>query len=631
VSNKSSSLTRRDRFRHWFDSTLLSGTRGMILWLSLATLALIFIVGTIAAVVKIKVDKTPLTFTEAWWSSLMRTLDPGTMGGDEGWGLRIASFVVTIGGVLIVSSLIGLLANGISDRVAELRRGRSPVYAWGHTLILGWSPKIFPIISELVIANENQEDAAIVILGPLDKHEMERQLEARIGDTRGTKITCRTGTPFEPVDLEMARPHDAKAVIILNRGHEDGDAEVVKTALALLRTTQLDAATPVVAELVDEFTARALREGTDEAVTVVRPSGIIARVTAQVCRQPGLSSVYQELFDFAGHEIYFHPVPELSGVTFQEALMSFDAAIPLGIRYDDGTLDLNPPANTPFHKGDQVIAIAEDDDKIVFRSTQQKNGQRAARQPRAATTEPERILLIGWNRMAPEIVKELDSYVAPGSTLDVSVDGAVITAEEVDVPAGLHRLKTSVMDTALDPDRLRAMMSEGAPDHVIVLCYKERLSEAQADARVLLTLLHLRSAIDAAGVTTNIVAELLDERDVGLTPSRQRDEFIVSERLSALLMAQLSENRELAPVFDDLLDETGSEIYLKPVETYVQNGTSPTFGDIAGAAGERGEVALGYQVHNGEPVARVVINPSKSERIEFAPGDSVIVLAEEQN
>ncbi|HMQ29728.1 MAG TPA: SH3 domain-containing protein, partial [Chloroflexaceae bacterium] len=41
-----------------------------------------------------------------------------------------------------------------------------------------------------------------------------------------------------------------------------------------------------------------------------RDPEIIARVTAQACRQPGLSAVWQDLLDFAGDEIYIVNIAE---------------------------------------------------------------------------------------------------------------------------------------------------------------------------------------------------------------------------------------------------------------------------------------------------------------------------------
>ena len=46
----------------------------------------------------------------------------------------------------------------------------------GHTLILGWSPKIVPVLQELVIANESQKRPVVVVLADRDKVEMEEQM-----------------------------------------------------------------------------------------------------------------------------------------------------------------------------------------------------------------------------------------------------------------------------------------------------------------------------------------------------------------------------------------------------------------------------------------------------------------------
>lgn len=73
-----------------------------------------------------------------------------------------------------------------------MRKGHSFVIEKDHTLILGWSTKIFTIISELVVANQNHKDAKIVIKADMDKVEMEDEIRARIPDTKTTRIICRT-------------------------------------------------------------------------------------------------------------------------------------------------------------------------------------------------------------------------------------------------------------------------------------------------------------------------------------------------------------------------------------------------------------------------------------------------------
>ena len=63
---------------------------------------------------------------------------------------------------------------------------------------------------------------------------------------------------------------------------------------------------------------------------------------------------------------------------------------------------------------------------------------------------------------------------------------------------------------------------------------------------------------------------MLDVRNRELAEATKVDDFIVSDHLISLMMTQLSENAELAEVFDDLFDPEGSEIYLKPAGDYVR-------------------------------------------------------------
>ena len=97
-------------------------------------------------------------------------------------------------------------------------------------------------------------------------------------------------------------------------------------------------------------------------------SNSIARIIAQTCRQSGLSVVYTELLDFEGDEIYFRDEPGLVGKTFGEALLAYADSAVLGICPVGGVPQLNPPMDTVFQPGDQVIAVSEDDDTLRLRT-----------------------------------------------------------------------------------------------------------------------------------------------------------------------------------------------------------------------------------------------------------------------
>jgi hypothetical protein len=126
---------------------------------------------------------------------------------------------------------------------------------------------------------------------------------------------------------------------------------------------------------------------------------------------------------------------------------------------------------------------------------------------------------------------------------------------------------------------------------------------------------------------------MLDLRNRELAEATQVDDFIVSEHLISLMMAQLSENAELFDVFTDIFDPEGAEIYLKPVSDYVTPGTAVNFYTVAEAARRRGETTLGYRITaEASDAARaygVHTNPKKSETVTFSPEDKVIVISED--
>ncbi|MEW6094560.1 MAG: hypothetical protein AB1531_11425, partial [Chloroflexota bacterium] len=226
----------QQRFQYFFDNYMSRGTVALIGGLAFVSLLLIAAAGLIIAIggrLLAPEGSNPPSFIEAVWLSLMRTLDAGTMGGDAGWGFRLIMLGVTLGGIFIVSTLIGVLTAGVEGKLDELRKGRSQVLESGHTLILGWSAQVFTILSELMVANENIRNARIVVLADKDKVEMEDEIRTRVETVGRTKVICRSGSPIDLTDLEIGSPHTAKSIIVLPPEDDDPDTYVIKTVLAL--------------------------------------------------------------------------------------------------------------------------------------------------------------------------------------------------------------------------------------------------------------------------------------------------------------------------------------------------------------------------------------------------------------
>lgn len=171
-------------------------------------------------------------------------------------------------------------------------------------------------------------------------------------------------------------------------------------------------------------------------------------------------------------------------------------------------------------------------------------------------------------------------------------------------------------------------------NHILVLADRGQPNAQATDARTLVTLLHLRDIAERSGVPLNVVSEMLDDRNRELAEVTQADDFIVSDRLVGLMLAQVSENQRLADVFAQLFSAEGSEVYLRPVELYLRPGAVADFYTVAAAAAARGETAIGYRIGvHARSASRgygVTINPHKPDKLHLVYGDSIIVLAEDE-
>ena len=624
----------KQKFQYWFDNYMARGTGAMLTGLFVLSALIIFLA---AALVKLT-NSAPNgeSFLEVAWMSLLRTLDSGTMGGDTGNPFfLLMMLIVTFGGVFVVSALIGIINNGLEDKMDELRKGRSQVLENDHTLILGWTPQIFTVISELVLANESRKSGAvIVILADHDKVEMEDEISNRIEDTKNTRIICRSGNPIDLNDLEIASPHTARSIIILSEG-ADPDTHVIKSVLAITNNpNRREAPYHIVTQIHDVKNMDVVKMlGTKDNVQPILTTDLIARVVAQTSRQSGLSIVYTELMNFGGDEIYFKQEPNLSGKTYGEALLAFETSTLMGIRKADGSIAMNPPMDTRIQSGDEIFAIAEDDDKIVLSGASRVTiDERLIQQSGTESKpKPERGLILGWNRSGSTIIRELDNYVAKGSELTV-VSHIYDLEKQIRLDnKKITNQKLKVMEGDIRDRELLEKLEVTEYDHVIVLAYSH-LEVQEADAITLVTLLHLRDIAEKDETPFSIISEMLDLRNRELAEAAKVDDFIVSEHLISLMLAQLSENAELMGVFTDIFDPEGAEIYLKPLGDYVTTGQPVNFYTVAEAARRRGETAIGYRImsesHNAEKAYGVITNPNKAVKVTFAPEDKLVVISE---
>lgn len=622
----------KDRLRYAFDNSLSRGTAPLIGWLAIASAILVLF----ATVVIWLFELLPRdSFIHLAWTLLLHTLGQDIPQGDgASWPYLLFMLAVTYGGVFITGTLIAVLTAIVRNKVDNLREGRSKVIEEGHTVILGWAPHIFAIVHELLIAKANEKHASIVILGDKDKVKMETEIHDKLSQPGQTRIVCRRGSSIEMNDLEIVSVNTARSIIIPAPEGDDPDSAVIKTLLAITNNPRRRSEPyHIVAEIRDPRDLSVARIAGRDEIELVLAGDLISRITAQTCREPGLSLIYTELLDFKGDEVYFREEPELVGKTFGQALLAYEDSMPIGVLRKGAEPQLNPPLDTVIQPGDEIIAIAEDDAAIHL-SQRQDLGIRVEATRCCSYTEatPERTLLLGWNWYAPSIINELDRYVAPGSIITVVAD---VAAAEEQLRRHCSNLQNETVTFQLGNTTDRYTLDGLAIESynsAIILCYCDTLDRQQADARTLVTLLHLRDIAKRHGHPFSIVSEMVDIRNRNLAEVARADDFIVSEQLVSLVLAQISQRKELSGVFADFFDPEGSEIHLRAATNYVEPGQPVNFYTVVEAARQQDEIALGYRLQAyADDAARshgIVLNPNKYDPVTFSAEDRIIILAE---
>ena len=318
--------TRLMRVRYAFDRVMARGSVATIALLALIVVGVVVVFTAIHAILGLSGKTTVTTAYEFFLQTMLVNLDYSS------FGSAVIYASVSLVGLMIFGAFLGALVRGMNSRLERLRQGRSVVLERDHTLILGWSPRVFRILSELAAANESRRRPTVVILAQEGKPQMEDAIRERVPDMRNTRVVCRTGNPVVWADLEIVNHRQARSVIVLGRDgggdgvpDKDSDADVIKTLLALTHDGAAEIADRhIVAEVQDAETQQAAGLIDEQAIVVINKPETIGRLIVQTSRQAGAAAVYRELLDFASSEIYMRRDDSLTGLTYLDATLGYE-------------------------------------------------------------------------------------------------------------------------------------------------------------------------------------------------------------------------------------------------------------------------------------------------------------------
>lgn len=637
----------RERAGYRFDKMMSRGMVSKLKLLLTVTIAYIVIVGLVSAFLAPNVNDDPL---QTMWLTMMFVLGKTSpsFSGNSAFYLFLGLLSVFYC-MFFTAILIGLISQGIRSKVDELGKGRSKVLEEGHVLILGFNEATFVLLGELVEANRNRpRPETVAILDEVDRSEMVDAIARRIGPARlhpMTRIVCRTGLFYDFDDLRRCSVETSRVIVV----NATNDFDAIKAIMAcshILNESEVENEPYIVSTIQGEESVVESRiAGRSNRVTdrleLLSLNDILARIMVHTSRQPGLSDVFTELFNYADDEFYIvdedDAFQRLWGKSVAEVNRHLKASFAVGVVHG-GEVVLGAPHEVRFSEGDSLIVVKEDDDPLQA-SDKPVPVERLEAEP-GERSEVVDVLVLGARPMLDEILLEYAEYLHAGSRICVAdrdgSSGFVVSEEARSALAG-GGIDFQVRDVDYyRGTELSKLLDDVEPDCVLVLVDHNPADLSGEDERAFNVLLRLRDHRARTGRHYSITSEMHLLANKRLAALTEPDDFIISKELAALLVAQISQNRKMAQLFDCLLSSEGFEVYMKPAAWYVPAGVPVDLVSVGEAVADRGEVFIGMRRKDGKGKLQVAeVNPSKYvpdmtalRHYAFGEGDYLVVLAE---
>jgi len=249
-----------------------------------------------------------------------------------------------------------------------------------HLLILGWNPKIFPILKEF--DDYVAAGSTVTLVNSVPEADRLSQIEDACGGLNTIGLRHMVGQFTSRALMDELNPQNYPNVMVLGDTVESSDAESADTraiiALLLLRDARRRSSLAPNQRVCSEILEPKNRElaATTQINDIIISNEMVSMVLAQITYEPRVQAVLEDLLRSEGSEVYLKPLefycPPNQAVTWEYLLLAAKARseVALGIQlYDDNPhkkygLVLNPQTRQqPImpKPGDRLIVLAEED------------------------------------------------------------------------------------------------------------------------------------------------------------------------------------------------------------------------------------------------------------------------------
>ena len=605
-----------NQLKYWFDNAIMK-SRNFLLFLLTSSI----LVGFLMALAHILYSGKRDDLFNEWWNSTSIILG---VGNGANWYERIRSFVFWSFSIAVSGTIIGFITTKISSFVENLKEGSSVVLEHNHTIIIGWNNNVTPIIHELNEAFEDRKRKhPIIIFSNKPNLEMQDRLKINKKKYTNVKVITRNGNAANPDELKVTNIEEANSIIILNN-EKNNDNQVITKILSicsLLKNKNI----PIAVSFNERDSFEKLVGLKDYNIKGVISNEIISHMITQSCRHNGIVETLLEIMSFEGNEVYFKFNNELIGRTYLEALLSYDKSCLIGIKRQDGTVEIAPHPKLILQDTDQLILISENSSAIEFEKNHDFTSEILSTKKIKHIPESKKILCIGWSEIGKTVITSLSDYLGTESEITIATKEGFTISQPENKINGSTKITEKFISFKTEKELFEKIIEQHY-DFIILLACNDYLKVEDADTTSIITLLNIENYHQLKNKKApRIIVQLIDSKKITLTQITSAKELIVSDRLIALSLVQYALNPEVESVFGALFNVKHNNINVFPIEKYVKLNEPCLISELVTNAAIYEESFLGIMSkHNFKK--ELTVNPSKSIKIIPNKDDFIVVV-----
>ena len=337
------------KIRYLFDSALEKSLLNLFIFLIITSLLIILIFSAATFIIyKLGISiQIGETYQEFLWQTFKYFLSSGTLlstGAINPLDFTL-KIIITIIGIGLFYTLIGIITQRVSARAHQLREGTSEVQEKNHIIIAGYTKKTTPLIKELAEALSEEKKLNILVISILKPVDVLNKISSQFKIKTNLNVVCRQGYIWQDDILKLSNIQKCRSIFILNPDNDDfykseldSDIEVTKSFSKIVQSEYWKSnPVKIILEVFDGMLAERFIENHHNLIknsidlaksqgiegnypVIVSTKKLREQLIGQSINNPGSVSIFESIFGFKGSEFYFIDNKDLK---FEKYLSSF--------------------------------------------------------------------------------------------------------------------------------------------------------------------------------------------------------------------------------------------------------------------------------------------------------------------